>query len=228
MVDQSKFPVSDVLAVSCAIHRQLGGFLSKTESMILQLHNDPAYQPANSDLLYQHFYGDTQVEVTDADRVQAQQVSDYIKGLAFKTFQRQLSDYEKNMLLMVNATAVSASQLGVSAGMPKMYSENFRAENWNQREAQLAPVSEFMGKLGDSLSITGVLEYWKVIPRTHSTFMIVSVDQKHILKFYWSGRIPTQLISASEIQLHGSVKAHTLSDVSGARITQLRSVSLSR
>lgn len=222
MDDQSKFSTAEVLAVSCAIHEHLGGYLTKTDSVTNRLldHTDTP-RLANSELLYAHFFQAPQVQVNDYHRVMAEQVSNYIKGLAFKTFQRQLSEYEKSLLLLVNAAEVTASQLGIGAGVPNMYFENIRSEAWNRREAELAPGTAFFGEPGDSVNLTSKLEYWKIIPRTHSTFMIASVKDQYILKFFLTSKITSKVQSCTQLQIVGEVKSHVLSTHSAAKITQI-------
>jgi hypothetical protein len=224
--EQSKFITADVLAVSCAIHTEMNGYLSKPDSMRLMLAQDPAYRASNSELLYAHFFQGPQVVVNPEHTILADQVTTYIKGLAFKTFQRRLSDYEKSLLLTVNTQALSASQLGITAAMPNMYFESIRSDAWNQREADLAPNTEFYGEPGQSLDLECKLEYWKVIPRTHSTFMIVSVDDRFVLKFFLSSKIIKPVRESNNLRVMATVKAHTLSEHSDAKITQVHYVSV--
>lgn len=227
MADQNNFSTTEVLAVSCAIHTDLGGYLSKFDSVKLKLRDDPAYRESNSELIYKHFCQNQQITVTDQHIGMAARVSDYIKGLAFTTFQRPLSDYEKNLLITVNTHRVTTSQLGILAGMPNLYTEGIRADAWRVRESELAAKSKFFGNLGDAVDLETKLEYWKVIPRTFSTFMVVSLDEQHILKFFFSSLISESVKQAAQIQLYGNVKSHTISKHTGARITQLNQVSLS-
>ena len=106
-----QFPTLDVLTVACAVFR-LNGYVKK--------HQQSEKTP-NVSLLYNHFYNDVHITLTETDRQCAESVIDYLKGLSFKAIERELTGFEANVLKFVNSDVVDSSNLGIAASLPQVY-----------------------------------------------------------------------------------------------------------
>lgn len=175
------FPTIDVISTSCAIHRINNGFIGKNDVRFDKKHEG---KKSNSDLLYNHFYSEQVVEITDADRLQAEEVIDYLKGLSFKAIERELTEFESNVLKLVNSKEIEKDKLGISASLPKVYLNKVEQDNWTSRETVLSKTSQALGTLHQRGEFVGLVEYIRYIPKTMSYLISCSVDNKHILKFF--------------------------------------------
>lgn len=196
------FPTIDVISTSCAIHRINEGFISKNDSRF-----DKKYEnkKPNSDLLYDHFFTDRLVDVTKEDKRLAEEVIDYLKGLSFKAIERELTEFETNVLKLVNSNEIEKDKLGISASLPKVYLNKVEQDNWTSRENILAKTSQPVGILHERGQFVGTVEYIRYIPKTMSYLVSCSVDDKHILKFF-SDKI---LKLNSIVTLEGYVKSQS-------------------
>ena len=107
------FKTIDVISASVSAFRLNEGFIKKD-----QIKFDKKYENkiANSDLLYFHFYGDKKLSVIEEDTKEAEEIIDYLKGLSFKAIERELTDFESNVLKLVTADhcGLSASKVSIS------------------------------------------------------------------------------------------------------------------
>ena len=205
------FKTKDVIAVSCAAHRFNGGFLSKDS---IRFDKKAEGKRANSDLLYAHFLESKELKfkkalpklkVSKEDLSMAQDVIDYLKGLSFKAIERKLTDFESNVLNLVNSEYIDKTQLGITASLPKVYFNKIDQDNWSDRELQLSRTSKAVGELNNRSSFNAVVEFVRYIPRTMSYLITCSVNDQHILKFFHAKNIDL----GKEIKLDGFVKAQT-------------------
>lgn len=194
------FPIIDVISTSCAIHRINNGFIGKHD-----VRYDKKYEgkKSNSDLLYNYFYNQEVIEITDADKLQAEEIIDYLKGLSFKAIERELTEFETNVLRLVNSKEIEKDKLGISASLPKVYLNKVEQDNWTARENILAQTSQALGTLHERGEFVGVVEYVRYIPKTMSYIISCSVDNKHILKFF----ADKELKLNSTVTLEGYVKS---------------------
>ena len=95
-----KHSPDDVVAVSCAAHRINNGFIKKDSKRRF----DKKYEKStcNSDLLYNYFFTDKKFDVNSTDKEQATEVIEYLKGLSFKAIERELTEFESNVLKLVS------------------------------------------------------------------------------------------------------------------------------
>lgn len=194
------FPTIDVITASCAIHRLNEGFLSKDN---VRFDKKLEGKKSNSDYLYDHFYSQFPLDIIDADKVQAEEVIDYLKGLSFKAIERELTEFESNVLKLVNSKEVEKDKLGISASLPKVYLNKVEQDNWTSRETVLANTSQAIGTLHQRGDFTGIVEYVRYIPKTMSYLISCSVDNKHILKFFTDKSLKLN----SKISVEGYVKS---------------------
>lgn len=175
------FPTLEVISVSCAIHRINNGFISK---QAVQLDKKHEGKKANSDLLYSYFFSENKIAILQEDRDLAVEVIDYLKGLSFKAIERELTDFESNVLKLVNTVEIGKDKIGMASSLPRVYINKIDQDNWTSRETQLSTTSQAIGELNSRSSFDATVEYVRYIPKTMSYLISCSVDNKHILKFF--------------------------------------------
>lgn len=182
------FTVKEVLSAACAVHRINGGFVKAAEAQI----DDSKI--ANSHFLYNHFLGTHDkksgtnkrqlVDIKPRDEVQAEAIIEYLKGLTFKAMERDLTDFEKNVLKLVTAEQVGKDKIGIAASLPKVFANKQTADVWSEREAALSAVSDYVGTVGKRGNLTITIENIRFIASVGSKLFCGSVDGKHIVKFF--------------------------------------------
>lgn len=171
----------EVLSASCSAYSKNNGFIKKD-----QVRFDKKYEGklSNSDLLYSHFYSPDKLDITEKDTDLAIEIIDYLKGLSFKAIERELTDFERNVLKLVTSQNIQKDQIGISASLPKVYLNKLEQDRWTDRENVLSRTSEKIGTLHQRETFDTIIEFSRFIPRTMSYIVTCSVDDKHILKFF--------------------------------------------
>jgi hypothetical protein len=204
------FKTKDVIAVSCAAHRFNSGFLSKDS---IRFDKKFEGKRANSDLLYAHFLESNELKfknplpklkVNKDDLTMADNVIDYLKGLSFKAIERKLTEFESNVLNLVNSEYIDKTQLGITSSLPKVYYNKIEQDAWTDRELELSRTSLTVGTLHERGNFDVTIEFVRYIPRTMSYLITCSVKGQHILKFFHSKNINL----GDTINLDGYVKSH--------------------
>lgn len=194
------FPTKDVITVSCSIHRLNSGFVSKEQSKY-----DKKYEgkESNSDMLYNHYFSDKKIEILTEDIQLAEEVIDYLKGLSFKAIERELTEFETNVLKLVNSSEITKDKIGIASSLPKVYLNKVDQDNWTTRENQLSFTSQPIGDIGTRNTFNAKVEFVRYIPKTMSYLVSCSVDDKHILKFFSDKKLTLN----SNINIEGYIKS---------------------
>jgi hypothetical protein len=219
MAAPETFTVLDVVAASCAVHDHNGGFVSKNTWNL----STGIKKKSNSQILYDHFFQDPVVTVTDQDLATAAEIVEYLKGLGFKSFQRDLTDFERQVLRFVTADAIGKDRLGIAASLPNVYHSKRSSDAWAEREHELSGTSQFLGTESERLKTLAKIEYIRYIPNTCSYLVTASVDNLHILKFFLHHH---QLEVGTTRIVSGIVKPHQLNKHTGHQETMLNRVRL--
>lgn len=192
--------ILEVLSASCSAYALNKGFIKKD-----QIRFDKKYegQSSNSDLLYSHFYSNSKLNITEKDSDLAVEIIDYLKGLSFKAIERELTDFERNVLKLVTSETIQKDQIGISASLPKVYLNKLEQDRWTDRENVLSRTSEKLGGLHQREQFNAVIEFVRYIPRTMSYIVTCSVDNKHILKFFHDKKVEV----GSNLNIKGFVKS---------------------
>tara|TARA_B100000900_G_scaffold388279_1_gene380185 strand:+ start:562 stop:1251 length:690 start_codon:yes stop_codon:yes gene_type:complete len=206
------FTVKDVLSAAVAVHRINGGFVKSSEA------TPNNGKIANSTFLYNHFLGTHDkksgtnkrqlVDVKDVDTQEAEAIMEYLKGLTFKAMERDLTDFEKNVLKLVTADEVGKDKIGIAASLPKVYANKQAADVWSEREGALSSVSEYVGTVGKRGNLTITIENIRYISSVGSKLFCGSVDGRHIVKFF-NNDITNEV--GDQITIGAYVKSHSLS-----------------
>lgn len=194
-----EFPMLEVVTASCAIHRFNGGFIKKSDA---EWSED---KTSNSNLLYQHFFENNVTEVNKQDREQAKEIVEYLSGLGIKSFERDLTDFEKQVLRFVTSETIGRDKLGIASSLPSVYFGKLSSDEWEYREKELGRTSKFQGVENSREHFTLKVEYKKYIPTTFSYLITTSIDNKHIVKFFAQ---KAELEIGKEYKISGYVKPH--------------------
>ena len=129
-----EFPIRVILAASNAAHRLNGGFVKKYDTT--------EGQESNSSLLYKHFFQGKDLAVEDQDYVMADEIVDYLKGLGIKAMERDLTEFELNVLKFVTSDVAGKDKIGIAASLPKVFLNKMDSDSWEDRERELGRTSE--------------------------------------------------------------------------------------
>jgi len=209
------FNTLEVVAVSCAIHR-VQGFVKKNSLV-------PEGKTPNATMLYNHFYNDNVIPVQPADTVLAEEIIDYLKGLAFKAFERELTGFESNVLKFVQSSEVDNSVLGIAASLPEVYENKQAQDAWSIRESALATDSEFVGELKKRGHFELTIENIRYIRSTSSNLYCCSDKNGNIVKFFKDedlGKVGTVIC------ITAYVKGHSVSVYHGGKETMVNRIKI--
>lgn len=215
---ETTFKPVEVIAVANAIFRNQG-YIKKNETNDLAV-NGPVTQ-ANSYLLREHCTGSKPVLVTDVDRNQAEEIIVYLTGLSFKAMERGLTDFETNVLKFVTSESVTIKDVGMAASMPQVYDFKLKQDAWEERERELAELSEFEGKIKQRSDFMLTVENVRYIGRTGSYLYCTSTEKGNIVKFFFQEKF-TEV--GETVALSGYVKSQDISKYHGGKETMINRV----
>lgn len=219
--------VQDAIAASVSAHRENGCFVKANYS------GTGADKMSNKDMLYKHFYGSfnkqTQqydrrlLKVTEQDTATAADIIYHFKGLSLKALERKLSDFERNVLRLVNADEITNKELGITASLPQVYFNSQEQETWEERERELTRTSEYVGEIRSRCTFNAMIENIRYMPKLGSALICCSVDDKHILKF-WRDTDIKEFKVGDTVIVTGFVKSHQVSKYHGGKETMINRI----
>ena len=197
--DKANIPLMAALQLSVAIHDRYG-FTSKStwdhsSSIGKESNLDGKGRPiANSARLYRQMFPSLKVadenrerfEITPEIIERAEDILMTLKGFSFKAIERPLTRFEEQVLEIVNSDTVTHKDLGRIASFPNVYERKISQEEWEDREADLARDSHWVGvpMTKDEFEIT--IENIRYLSRTDS-YLICAQEHGNIIKFFIDG-----------------------------------------
>lgn len=197
--DKTNIPLVTALELSVAIHDRYG-FTSKSTSDYAtkagkESNLDGNGRPIpNSARLYRQLFPSAKVseenreqfEITPDIIAQAEEILHTLKAFSFKAIERQLTKFESQVLDIVRSDTISHKDLGRLASFPNVYERKISQEVWEDREADLARDSVWMGvpMTSDEFDIT--IENIRYLSRTDS-YLVCAQHQGNIIKFFTDG-----------------------------------------
>ena len=221
------FLVEEVIAAACSAHRVNGGFI-KSNSYGLEEGQVP-----NSKLLYQHFLGTVDkknnktvrqlLTITEDDKTFAAEIIDYLKGLSFKAMERNLTDFESNVLKLVSSKSIDKTQIGIASSLPKVYNNKLEQDSWTAREGELARNSEHVGKVGEREKFSILIENVRQIASVGSNLYCATVvGTDNIIKFFGE----YDLNVGNTISIGAYVKGQEISSYHGGKETMVNRIKI--
>ncbi len=197
--DKTNIPLMAALQLSVAIHDRYG-FTSKSTfdhatSTGKESNLDGNGRPiANSARLYRQLFPSAKVseenreqfEITPDIIAQAEEIRHTLKAFSFKAIERPLTNFETQVLGIVNSDTVNHKDLGRIASFPNVYERKISQEEWEDREADLAKDSTWVGvpMTKDEFDIT--IENIRYLSRTDS-YLVCAQERGNIIKFFTDG-----------------------------------------
>ena len=194
--DKTNIPLMAALQLSVAIHDRYG-FTSKSTwdyatSAGKDSNLDGNGRPiANSARLYRQLFPSVKVseenreqfEITSDVIAQAEEIRHTLKAFSFKAIERPLTNFETQVLAIVNSDTITHKDLGRIASFPNVYERKISQEAWEDRESDLARDSVWVGvpMTKDEFEIT--IENIRYLSRTDS-YLICAQEGGNIIKFF--------------------------------------------
>ena len=169
-----KLKTIDVISVSCATHRDLGGYFKDDWCVSKR---------SNRECLTAHFFGKGDISVLEEDRILAVAAIEYLKGLALKSFQRKLSDYELKVLKIVAQLEFNPKMIGLAASIPSMYLKQLVSDNWFYKEQEIGRDSDFVGHPTKRISKPLTVQFVKHMERFDNWLTCCTDDSYNIVIF---------------------------------------------
>lgn len=239
MEDRNNISLRKALALSVVIHEKYG-FQSKsaydysTSSSSVSSNLDGKGNPIpNSSRLYRQLFPSQNVSDSDREKldinfkhyVKAEDIISTLQGFAFKAIERPLTKFEQSVLDIVTKDTITHKELGRVASFPNVYERKLSQEIWEDREAELASASEWVGELSSRCRFDIVIENIRYLKRTDSYLICGSESNKNIIKFFLSeNKLPTDLVEGSNVTIDGYVKRQDVSKYHNGKETMLNRI----
>ena len=124
------------------------------------------------------------VEVTADDSLNVNHMIKYFKGLSLKAIKRDISDFEKTILGLINKEFVQYKDIGIIASLPNVYHNGQKQREFNKTEKALAKNSKHVGILHDRCTFDLTVIHKKFIWRSNSYLYVTQEGDSNIVKFF--------------------------------------------
>jgi len=235
---EDQYSLTDLLSLSVAVNRVNGGYIKK-DANIESDADDVQIKLPNLFIINNHlgiekfktnsikstlskYYKD--VEVIDSDSDNVAHMIKYFKGLSLKAIKRDISDFERTILGLINKEFVQYKDIGIIASLPSVYENGQKQRAFNKMEKELAQHSRYVGTLHDRETFNLEILHKKFIWRSNSYLYVAKEGDHNIVKFFSSTNGPEVGDIAS---LTGYVKDHTQGKMSRGKETYLNRVKFS-
>lgn len=235
---EDRYSLTDLLSLSVAVNRVNGGYIKK-DANIEEDDNGYQKQLPNLFIINNHlgiekfktnsikstlskYYKD--VEVIDSDSDNVAHMIKYFKGLSLKAIKRDISDFERTILGLINKEFVQYKDIGIIASLPSVYENGQKQRAFNKMEKELAQHSRYVGTLHDRETFNLEILHKKFIWRSNSYLYVAKEGDHNIVKFF------SQKSNADVgdiVSLTGYVKDHTQGKMSRGKETYLNRVKFS-
>jgi hypothetical protein len=194
----TKFDTTLAFAAACAANRINCGEYIKADTLQPQ----GQLKLTNRTILEQALAGE--VEITQADREQAEQVMTYIRGFTLSLLVgKALSEFNAKALTLVNQQEINTKELGWIAYLPVMFDRDQRKQAVQDRLRETLP--EHLGSVGDKIEMT--VEIVKVNhSATYGCWFISGITDTNHTVFFSKSSDPYTL--GATVRIRGTVKAH--------------------
>ena len=237
LFDKTNIPLVTALELSVAIHDRYG-FTSKSTSDRAtdtgkQSNLDAQGNPIpNSARLYRQLFPTANVTESEREKFeikpehvsQAREIRETLQAFSFKAIERSLTNFEQQILSIVNSDTVTHKDLGRIASFPNVYERKISQDAWEERESDLARNSEFVGEELNRAEFDVVIENVRYLSRTESYLICASESGKNIIKFFVHERKLEGLTEGDTIKLQGYVKKQEVSKYHGGSETVINRV----
>ena len=205
----------DLLTVSVAVDRHLGGFISRDYAdgevynfKVIMDYITGVPNPVVSDL-----------EITEHDHEVAEKIREYFSGLIFKALTRSLTSFEKIVVRVIDQDKLSnpgqklhLSSLGAVCSLPSIYRKNLLDDAWAIRENNLRETAGPEGIIGHRHRYYGEIVHLRKMTKTNSTLVVILTEKNNIVKFF---RSSNRTRNVEEINFDNMLKVGNTLEFSG-------------
>ena len=237
LFDKTNIPLITALELSVAIHDRYGYTSKSTSDRATdtgkESNLDAKGNPIpNSARLYRQLFPSAKVaeserekfEITPEHVSQASEIRETLQAFSFKAIERSLTNFEQQILSIVNSDTVTHKDLGRIASFPNVYERKISQDAWEERESELARNSEFVGHVLARAEFDVVIENVRYLSRTESYLICASESGKNIIKFFVPERRLDDISEGDTVKLAGYVKKQEISRYHGGQETMLNRV----
>ena len=148
---EDQYSLTDLLSLSVAVNRVNGGYIKKDANIeedengyqkklpnlfIINNHlGIEKFKTSRIDKTLDTYYNDISVIESDSDNVD--HMIKYFKGLSLKAIKRDISDFEKSILGLINKEFVQYKDIGIIASLPSVYDNGQKQRTFNKMEKEL-------------------------------------------------------------------------------------------
>lgn len=232
---EDQYSLTDLLSLSVAVNRVNGGYIKK-DANIESDADDVQMKLPNLFIINNHlgiekfktnsikstlskYYKD--VEVIDSDSDNVAHMIKYFKGLSLKAIKRDISDFERTILGLINKEFVQYKDIGIIASLPSVYENGQKQRAFNKMEKELAQHSQYIGTLHDRETFNLEILHKKFIWRSNSYLYVAKEGDHNIVKFFSHKSDPNV---GDIVSLTAYVKDHTEGKMSRGKETYLNRV----
>lgn len=201
----------DVISVCCAIHREAGGYFKEGYGT----------RP-NKVVAHGHFFGEDDLDVLEEDKVLAAKAIEYLKGLALKSFERKLSDYEKKVLKIVAELDFNPKDMGLAASIPGMYLKQSVSDDWFYKEQEIGRGSDFISQPSERITRPLTIQFVKHMEKFDKWLTCCTDEDHNIVKFFAAKEMEV----GQTYTISGTVKPHEINAYTGFKETFINRIKL--
>lgn len=201
----------DVISVCCAVQRELGGYFKEGYEIT-----------SNKSTVSDYFFGDSDIDVLEEDRILAAKAIEYLKGLALKSFERRLSDYERLILKLVAGEDFNPKQIGLAASIPSMYLKQSVADDWYYKEQEIGRNSKFINQPNERITVPLTIQFVKKMEKFDKWLTCCTDDNQNIVKFFAA----EEMGIGKTYTISGTIKPHAMNNYTGFKETFINRIKI--
>ena len=195
---EDQYCLTDLLSLSVAVNRINGGYIKKdahiesdNDAIDMKLPNlfiinnhlgIEKFKTSRIKATLSKYYKN--IEILESDSENVDHMIKYFKGLSLKAIKRDISDFERTILGMINKEFVQYKDIGIIASLPSVYENGQKQREFNRFEKELAKGSKHVGTLHDRCKFDLTVIHKKFIWRSNSYLYVCQEGETNIIKFF--------------------------------------------
>lgn len=228
-IRSESYHVIEALAAAVAI-------LEANQGAYIKANQVMGEQEANTNVLRRYLSGSrdggiaASLVVTPENTQQAQEIINFYELCAVELMGADdTTSFEHTIQRAIRAEKIGYQDLGIIACLPHLYRLRLEQDHRNEIEVRLKATSDYVGEVRETHTLAVRLEYVKFIRNINSYLYALSLDGKHLLKFF--NAEDSKLADADPnpdgtITIRARIKSHSVNKYTGARETILHHVAV--
>lgn len=134
----------------------------------------------------------TPISANNKDFKIADNICEYIEGLALKALTDELHGYEKNIYNIYENDEVTSFDFGILASFPSSFKRANKKESLDLKINKLCGDNGYIGKVGDKVKVTvNIVNH--VYSKNYSSHIYTGITSENNLVAFWSQKDTTEL-----------------------------------